>query len=371
VLKVAAHCNLNCEYCYVYNHADDGWRRRPLFMSDETYDATLRAIGDYCDRHGPHSMFITFHGGEPTLIGARRFEELVERAERRLGDRLAAVVLQTNGTLIDDEWVQALLAHPVGVGVSLDGPPEVHDAVRVNHAGRGSHAAVVRGIERLQAAGLAPSVLSVVNPGYDGVAVYRHFRELGIQRMNFLLPDCSHDSKERWYGRFGPTPVADYLVPIFDEWVAEDDAAVEVKLFRDLLREMLGGVGETDQFGNLLMNYLVVETDGSIEALDALRVCENGLPVSGLNVLENGFDDLALGSPLLYRAVHEGIPLCAQCEACPEVDVCGGGYLPHRYSHARGFDNPSVWCEDILRLTRHIRTWLARQTETEAAATPA
>jgi uncharacterized protein len=113
------------------------------------------------------------------------------------------------------------------------------------------------------------------------------------------------------------------------------------------------------------MDYVVVETDGEIEALDALRVCQSGLPVSGLNVLRSDFDDLRLGNPLLYQAVHRGIPLSAQCQACPEREVCGGGFLPHRYSRARGFDNPSIWCKDILKLTRHIREWLARQTAAE------
>jgi uncharacterized protein len=366
VLKLAAHCNLNCSYCYVYNHQDTGFRDRPRFISDEIYEATLQRIADYCDSHAPHSIFITFHGGEPTLVGHRRMAKLASRADEVLGDRLAALLLQTNGTLIDESWISVLRRHRMAVGVSLDGPPEVHDAVRVNHAGRGSYRSVVRGIRRLQEAGLRPSILSVVNPGHNGASVYTHFRELGIERMNFLLPDCSHDSKAEWYGGFGETPVADFLIPIFDAWVAEDDPVVEVRIFGDLIRTMLGGHAGNDQFGNLLMNYLVVETDGAIEALDALRVCEHGLAASGLNVLRDGFDDLARGAPLLFDAVHRGIPLSKKCLACSEVDVCGGGYLPHRYSRARGFNNPSVWCDDILAVIDHVRRWLAGQSLSEA-----
>ncbi|HVG38600.1 MAG TPA: hypothetical protein VM870_04895 [Pyrinomonadaceae bacterium] len=103
------------------------------------------------------------------------------------------------------------------------------------------------------------------------------------------------------------------------------------------------------------MGYLVVETDGSIEALDALRVCEDGIARSSLNVLRNGFDDLHLGLPLVHQLIHQGVPLPAACQICPEKDVCGGGYLPHRYARANGFDNPSVWCADILKLITHIR----------------
>ena len=361
VLKAAAPCNLNCSYCYVYNHEDQSWRDRPKAIGDAVFDATLRAVKDYCDCRNNHSMFITLHGGEPLLIGAARFDELATRAERFLGPRLAALPVQTNGTLIDDQWIEVFLRHQTWVGVSLDGPPEIHDAVRVDHAGRGSYRAAVAGLNRLREAGVPSSILCVINPGCSGLEVYRHFREIGVKRMNFLLPDVSHDSKLRWYGGKGPTPVADFLIPIFDEWAREDDESMCIRLFWGLLRQMLGGDGETDLFGNPLLSYVVVETDGAIEALDALRVCRAGLGKSGLNVLQHSFDDLSLGDPFLYQAVHSGVPLCAQCQACPERELCGGGYLPHRYARANGFDNPSVWCADILKLLEHMRAWM-RQT---------
>lgn len=358
VLKVAALCNLNCSYCYVYNHQDTTFRDRPRVISDEVFDATLDRIEAYCARHPGRRMTIAFHGGEPTLIGAARFDALAGRARKRLGRRLAGLALQTNGTLIDAEWTRVLTRHDVNVGVSIDGTAAVHDAVRVDHAGRGSHRAVVSGLRRLQKAGVDPSVLCVIDPGRPGLDVYRHFRRLGVQRMNFLLPDVSHDSKALFYGGRGATPVADYLLPIFDAWLEEDDPDIEIRIFRGLIRMLMGGEGETDAFGNLLTGYLVVETDGSIETLDALRVCEHGLNRSGLTVLEHGFDDLEAGLPIVHQAVHLGFPLCATCQACPERDICGGGYVPHRYARANGFDNPSVWCADILKLLAHIRSRL-------------
>jgi uncharacterized protein len=80
--------------------------------------------------------------------------------------------------------------------------------------------------------------------------------------------------------------------------------------------------------------------------------------------LRNGFDDLRVGLPLVYQAVHEGFPLSPICQACHEKDICGGGYLPHRYSRVSGFNNPSVWCADILKLIGHIR----RKIDEDAAA---
>jgi uncharacterized protein len=173
--------------------------------------------------------------------------------------------------------------------------------------------------------------------------------------MNFLLPDVSHDNKLRFYGGRGATPVADYLIPIFDQWFAEDDPEIRIRLFWGLLRMMMGGLAETDAFGNPAMHYVVVETEGSIEPLDALKVCEEGLTQVGLNILRHSFDELGCGSPLLHQLVNEGLPLPTVCRSCTESDICGGGYYPNRYSRARGFDNPSVWCADILKLIAHLR----------------
>jgi len=178
---------------------------------------------------------------------------------------------------------------------------------------------------------------------------------LGITSLAFLLPDVTHDSKSRWYGHLDGTPVADYLIPIFDSWLDEDNPDIEIRIFEDLLHLMFGHPPLRDQFGNPRMDYLVIETDGSIEGLDALRSCADGISKTGLNVLTHGFDDLHLGSPLIYQAMTTGIPLPDACLGCPEREVCGGGYLPNRYSSRNYFNNRSVWCADILKLLQHMR----------------
>lgn len=181
--------------------------------------------------------------------------------------------------------------------------------------------------------------------------------------MNFLMPDVSHDNKARLYSHYGTTPLADYLIPVFDDWFDEDDPGVRVTMFWELIGMIRGGPPQTDGFGNPLMNYLIIETDGTIHGNDVLRVCDEGISESGLNVFQHGFDDLYLGSPLVHQLVHEGIPLSATCQACPDRNVCGGGSLPHRYSRANGFDNPSVWCTDILKLIAHIRQQVAERSD--------
>jgi uncharacterized protein len=353
VLKVASFCNLNCSYCYIYNAEDTAHALQPKVISDSVYDALLLRMRDYSERRPGHAFSLTFHGGEPTLVGKRRFAELVTRARRQLKGRLGTLSIQTNATRLDDEWCALFRDLDVSVSVSLDGPAATHDATRVNHAGRGSHAAVVRGIDRLREAGVPHNVLCVINPRHSGAEVYRYFRSLGIRQMDFLLPDVSHDNKERLYGGLGPHPVGDYMVSVLEAWIAEDNPRVRVRTLEDLIRVLMGGHGSTDGFGNAGSAYVIVETDGSIEPNDALRVCADRITRGHFNVASDGFDGLPSSS--FVRQVVDGFSLPAACRKCPQRKVCGGGYLPHRYSRARGFDNPSVWCADIKFLLGRLR----------------
>lgn len=355
VVKLAAPCNLNCSYCYVYQHEDRSFLNRPALMSEEVFHRTLIAARDYCDRRPGHKLSIAFHGGEPTLIGVERFDAIAASARSILGRRLSGLYIQTNSTRIDSHWVETFRRRRVRVGVSLDGPQAVNDQFRVNHSGTGSHRAAVRGIRILQRGEIRPSVLTVIHPGVSGLRVYRHLRRLGVTTMAFLLPDVTHDSKHRWYGQLEGTPVADYLVPIFDAWFDEDNPRIEIRIFADLLHLMFGHPARRDQFGSPQVDYLVIETDGSIEGLDALRSCAEGISKTGLNVLTHSFEDIAFGSPLVYRAMTTGFPLPDACHECPERDVCRGGFLPNRYSKMNGFNNRSVWCADIMKLLRHMR----------------
>lgn len=355
VVKIAERCNLKCAYCYLYEHGDTTFLARPKFMSDEVFDALLCQVRTYCDSRPGQRTALTFHGGEPTLAGPERLARFAQHAREILGARLSGLQMQTNATLIDDRWIETLYANRIHASVSLDGPVDVHDGSRVDHAGRGSYEKTVQGLRLLQEAGMRPGVLAVVKPGVDGARVYRHFRELGIDSIDMLLPDVSHDDREAWYGDPTLTPVADYLTAAFDAWFDEDDPTVQLRVFYGLLRRMLGGPLASDAFGNPPLSYLIIDTDGSIQPNDALRVCADGITLTTANVLDTGFADLARTAPLAYQLMTSGIPLCERCSVCPEVEVCGGGYVPHRYAASNQFDNPSVWCADIQVILAHVR----------------
>jgi uncharacterized protein len=359
VLKVVSQCNLNCSYCYVYNKGDETWRQRPRVMPDMVFRAAVSRIRQHCVRSGQATVLLTFHGGEPCLVGPSRFSAWCTAAQEALGDvAQVSFVMQTNGTLLDPRWTEVLLAHRVQVGVSIDGPKEIHDIFRVNHRGKGSYDAVARGVACLRRANIPLQILSVIQLGNDGLRIHRHFLEMGAKSINYLFPDFTHDTIGCIREIYGATPCADYLIPILENWWSEGSMDVRIGIFWHMSQLILGGESRIDALGNRPFRFVFIEANGDIEGLDVLRVCQEGMASTGLNVLRNDFTDIAGVSKLHRLAIFDGVPLPTGCRTCPERMTCSGGWLPHRYSRAGGFDNPTIWCEDMLRLFGRLRELL-------------
>ncbi|MEW6499282.1 MAG: hypothetical protein AB1589_43400, partial [Cyanobacteriota bacterium] len=258
----------------------------------------------------------------------------------------------------DQRWAEVFKQHDVIVGISMDGPKELHDRFRVDHQGEGSYNRVKAGIIQLRQTGIPVQFLSVIQLNSDPLQIHRHLIELGASSIDYLFPDFTHDTIAPIRAQHGSTPCADYLIPIFEEWWFKGTLDVPVSLFWNMARVILGGESQVDFLGNRPFGFLFVETDGAIEGLDVLRVCKHGIAQTGLNVLHDEFSRVAEVSELHGKAIFTGLPLPAGCQQCPEQETCAGGYLPHRYSEQRKFDNPSVWCQDLLCLFNHIRARL-------------
>jgi uncharacterized protein len=324
-------------------------------MSDEIFAAVIKRTRQYCALSGQKEIRLGFHGGEPCLLPVQQFREWCDFARAELNGIKLHLSVQTNGTLIDERWIDAFREHAVDVGISMDGPKAVHDIFREDHAGRGSYDKVARGLSRLKEANIRYGILCVITLGADPLAIQRHFVELGCPRVTYILPDFTHDSIGEVRGRYGETPCADFLIQIFDEWWFNGSLEIRIADLWNIARVVLGGDSEIETIGNSAPAYIFVETDGSMEGLDSLRVCKEGASRIGFNVLNEGFEAIAAAGGIHATAIFKGLPLPAGCKGCPEEFTCAGGYLPHRYSAERGFDNPSVWCADLLKLFKHVR----------------
>lgn len=327
-LKVASRCNLDCSYCYVYNKGDSTWKSRPAIMSDEIFERTLERIRENCLASAQRSVPITFHGGEPCLVGVERFHAWCTFAREALaGVATPRFGIQTNGALIDASWADVFRKHDVRVGVSVDGPKELHDRFRLDHRGRGSYDAVERGIGVLRAAAVPFGILAVIPLGVDPLPVHRHLLSLGADSLTYLLPDFTHDTIAPVRARYGDTPCADFLLPVFDDWWLHGTLDVRIRDFWNIARVILGGPSEIETIGNRQALYACVETDGDIEGPDVLRICEEGMAATGLNVRDAAFREIARVNDLHRQTIFDGMPLPGGCRACPRrtparEDIC-------------------------------------------------
>jgi uncharacterized protein len=355
LLKVTEFCNLNCPYCYMFNLRDFAHRHKPKIMSLEIVETFARKAVALAQEQEVGKLLISLHGGEPLLAGLDWFKSAVGILRRAGGDSVRfSFTTQTNGILLNEQWLDFFASERITVGISMDGPREVHDKNRINFAGRGSYEEVVRGVKLTQEyPAVFGGVLCVMDAMTNGLSVYHHFRELGVSSIDFLWPlDHNWDAPPALSSP-DATPYADYLIPIFDDWWREGNKEIKIRYFVQLLKNILGAHGGLDALGGNPVTITSIDSDGSIEPVDSLKACGDGFTGMGLNIMKDAIARV-YDQPLFQAAIAGQDGLCDTCQSCPLHDICGGGYLPHRYSRAAGFANPTVYCRDLLKLTTHI-----------------
>jgi uncharacterized protein len=356
VLKVHQRCNLACDYCYVYEMADQSWRSRPMVIEERIWQATAGRMAEHAGTHRLESMRLVLHGGEPLLAGPERLARIVGDF-RQAFDGVARldVQMQTNGVLLGRKTLELLRAHRVGVGVSLDGAAADHDRRRRRTDGRGSHAAVDRALRLLTDDRYRDSfagLLCTVDPTTDPLVTYESLLAYRPPALDLLLPHANWSSPPERAPGAGPTPHGDWLIAIFDRWYDSASQEVSIRLFEDVLALLLGGRGRSEQVGLSPVAVVVVETDGTLEQVDSLKSAYDGACRTGLNVLDDQLDAALTHPGVIARQIGEEA-LCDSCRACPLHRVCGAGHYAHRYRADDGFRNPSVYCADMAQLIRH------------------
>ncbi|GGK94225.1 radical SAM protein [Sphaerisporangium melleum] len=349
VLKVHARCDLACDYCYVYQAADQSWRTRPPMMTAEVASLAAARIAEHAAAHGLAAVDVVLHGGEPLLCGPRHLRRLADvLTEPPVRVRLA---VQTNGVRLDEEYLDLFDEIGATVAVSLDGDARHHDAHRRTRAGRGSHARVTAAVRALSAReGRFGGLLATVDPHADPVRVYEELISYRPPVIDFLLPHGTWSTPPP--GRVeaeAATPYADWLIAAFDRWYGAPVRETSVRLFDAIIHLLLGGRAGTEGVGPVPAPVVIVESDGSIEQTDALKAAYDGAAATGAHVATHSFDEV-----LRLPGLAATRPPCDRCRRCPVFRVCGGGHPAHRYRRGTGFANPSVYCPDLLRLITHI-----------------
>jgi uncharacterized protein len=358
VLKVASRCDLACNHCYVYEGADQSWRTKPKFMTQAIAAQAARRIGAHAQAHELSTVHVVLHGGEPLLLGRDRLRGILSTLRSSI-DPVARLDLRihTNGVLLDQGLCALFADFAVQVGVSLDGDRAANDLHRRYADGRSSHPQVRRALSLLRRPEYRPlyaGILCTVDLRNDPITVYEALRAEAPPRVDLLLPHATWEQPPYRPADTDPadTPYAAWLGRIHARWLA-DGRPLPIRFFDSLLDAWAGRPSGSEAAGLDPVDLLVIETDGSWEQADSLKTAFDGAPETGLDIFSHSVDEAAGFAGVVSR--QGGIAtLCRTCRECPVVRACGGGLYAHRYSRDNGFDNPSVYCDDLKELIPQV-----------------
>lgn len=357
ICKIASRCNLDCDYCYVYHHVDQSWRKQPVRMSLETAAQIGRRVHEHAVNHGLTVVDVTLHGGEPFLLGLDYIDQLCSTITKHAQTTKVQFHSQTNGSLFTQETLDFCRKWNIKLGVSCDGPRSATDLHRFDHQGRSSFDRLNAALELLatpEGQEIWEGFLTVVDIRNNPVEVYNFLRTFNPKSIEFLFPLGHHDmlplgKQETPHA----TPYADWMLSIFEMWYTQRPYQTKVRRFRDIIALAMGTSNSSEEWGLQPVDFLVIESNGEIQGVDTLKVTFPGASELGLNVFDHGIDDV-YQVPLVVERQAGWASLCDTCQSCELVKICGGGYFPHRYSAKNGFANPSIYCDDIKKMIHTV-----------------
>ncbi|WKE65633.1 radical SAM protein [Gallaecimonas kandeliae] len=342
----------------------DTYKENTAVIKTSTVEQLVVFVKNAIDDVGLESVNIGLHGGEPLLMKKSHFEKICKILSDGLSPYCSLKLMcQTNGTLIDDEWVNIFEKYQVHVGVSVDGPKDIHDKNRIDHNGKGSYEETVRGIRILSDAakqGRIPSTgaLCVANVDYNGAELVKHMhQELGLHNFDLLFPREGHDSnilsqQDKWI---------DYFKGVIDYWSTQQKGG---KLYINTLNRIFGMLmseqyaGRVDEHKAMQHNIINVSSEGQLGVDDNILSLDGTLLNKEVNIFNTSLNQF-LHSELwqsLIKAVDEKPDAC---EGCEWYRSCRGGALFNRYKKAEGFKDKTVFCKTMDFIHTSIAQYLS------------
>jgi len=354
---VGPACNLECSYCYYLEKAHLFSHFHQFRMSDELLETYVR---QYIGAHpGPNVLFV-WHGGEPTLAGLDFYRRAVELQNRYLPEGWTCWNnIQTNGTLLDDEWCSFLAGAHFDVGLSIDGTQWLHDLYRKDRQGRGSYKSAAGAVCRLQAHGIQPDLLCAVTSAAakEPLSVYRALRNFNTGWVQFIpiverTPDgqiTPESVTSEAYGRF--------LRTVFNEWIHHDIDSLNVQFFAEMSLVWSGGTASLCWMAPTCGRVLIVEHDGGVYSCDHFVT-----PEHYIGNIENSLLSTLVNTPVQRQFGDDKRDrLPSQCRSCSWLEVCNGGCPKDRFSLAEnGEPGLNYLCDGLREFFTHAEKPLKR-----------
>ncbi len=364
VMKATRLCNLRCSYCHF-------WADGPNQVM--SFEVLARATRDVLRAPGVRLVDFVWHGGETTLLPLSFFRKAIWLQRRfRQPHQKILNSLQTNGTLLTGEWLEFCRRFGFGVGVSLDGPPELHDRRRRDASGKPTLARVRRALDALRVSGLEHSVLMVVDEDVVALGARRvldYFLEIGVRDVGLLnvLPENTPTAEGQRGSWLAWERFVDFLRDLFRLWWPRYADRISFRELADLLGKLRGGPAATCYFAdNCMGGFLTVEPSGQVSACDKYLGDPDYL--FG-NVREMNLADLAASSRLARAAAltDDGV---RQTAACEWFDVCRGACPHDRYLRNRRMVHRNEECCGLAPLLSEMAETLAETDNRHTGARP-
>lgn len=367
VKPVGSACNLRCDYCYYLEkqhlYANEGRQ----MLSDELLE---RFIREYIESQTTPEVLFTWHGGEPLVRPLAFYEKVVRLQQRYARGRRIANSLQTNGTLINDDW--ARFFHDQGwlIGVSLDGPEAYHDAFRRTRGGGPSFRNVIRGIDILNRHAVEWNALAVANRlnGDHPLSFYRFFKNIGCQYIQVtpVVERLAHHDDGRQLaslvdeGQLAPFSIrpkqwGNFLCTIFDEWVRHDVSMFFINIFDATLANWVGVAPGLCTMAKHCGHAGVMEHNGDVYSCDHFVFPEYKLG----NIHEQSLVEMMYSERQrrFGRAKADSLP--TQCRECQWLNACHGECPRNRFIHTtNGEPGLNYLCEGYRQYFSHVAPYM-------------
>lgn len=354
---VGANCNLACSYCYYLNKAALPESIKFQRMPDELLELYIR---QHIQASTEPTVFFSWHGGEPTLAGLDYFRTIVEIQKKHLPEnRKALNGIQTNGTLLNDDWCQFLKKENFILGVSIDGPEPMHSVHRFHRSGRSAFDEALRGFHLLKKHEIFCEILCVVNAQNVKfpLEVYRFFKSLGAEFLTFIplveriSPNANHVTERTVQAKaFG-----EFMCVIFDEWKTSDIGAVKIQLFEEALRTAFGLEHSLCIFKPVCGRVPVVERNGDFYSCDHFVAPEYKIG----NVADTPFAELLQSTAQKAFGQKKLTSLPKYCQKCDVLNFCNGACPKDRFiSTPEGEPGLNYLCEGYRLFFNHCHPFV-------------
>ena len=370
MLKPAgAHCNLACKYCYYLEKNKLYPTAQRHLMSDEMLELFTR---EYIEAQTMNQVLFTWHGGEPLLRSIDFYRKALSLQQKYAGGRRIDNVIQTNGTLLTDEWCEFFAQNHWLVGISIDGPQPDHDHYRLTAAGKPSWKKVMQGIKLLKKHGVEWNAMAVVN-AYNAnhpLEFYRFFKENGCQFLQFtpiverltrhedgrtLASLADKDEISLSEASVAPEQWGYFLCAIFDEWVRKDVGKIFVEIFDCTLANWMGISPGICAYSKECGHAGVMEHNGDVYSCDHFVFPEYKLG----NIRDHSLIDMLYGEQQqeFSRLKHSSLP--RQCKECDMEFACHGECPKNRFMKDKyGDSGLNYLCPGYYHYYQHVAPYM-------------